>query len=224
MAASPIISDRNSIFSDNTEILYPTIGSGYDLDPVLAAAGLDTLFLTMVDNHGLVEYFEIPNSKRWPRLHAAKELRENTRIYKSDHGELKIMVWDENRDTAANIANAILDYLRITMFKLHQSNNQLVLAKLENEYHTLTSQPEDNKEPTAAEASQLERLSRLISEYRVITNAGYEPLLIAEAARPALKHDKPKRIIIIAATGLLAFLFAILALLVVERRKQDDNE
>jgi uncharacterized protein involved in exopolysaccharide biosynthesis len=68
-------------------------------------------------------------------------------------------------------------------------------------------------------SDQLQLYEKLIVEYQLVVDNKTLMLIIVEKAKPALRPDKPKRMQIMIATAVLSFLFALLAALAAERRK-----
>ena len=60
---------------------------------------------------------------------------------------------------------------------------------------------------------------KLIGEYQLMIDSKPPVLLVVEKAKASIRPDKPKRMQIMIATAVLSFLFALLAALVMERRK-----
>jgi len=60
---------------------------------------------------------------------------------------------------------------------------------------------------------------KLIGEYQLVVDNKTPMLIIVEKAKPAPRPDKPKRMQIMIATAVLSSLFALLAALAAERRK-----
>jgi uncharacterized protein involved in exopolysaccharide biosynthesis len=61
---------------------------------------------------------------------------------------------------------------------------------------------------------------KMIDEYQLMIEMKPPVLIVAEHAKTTSWPDKPKRMQIMIATAVLSFLFALLAALVLERRKK----
>jgi uncharacterized protein involved in exopolysaccharide biosynthesis len=66
---------------------------------------------------------------------------------------------------------------------------------------------------------QLEKYQKLIGEYQLVVDSKPPVLITVEKAKPSEWPDKPRRMQIMIATGVLSLFFALLAALVIERRK-----
>ena len=106
LPANPLISDKARIFNQNIEALYPEIGTADELDRIEGTAKLDTLFLAVATDHKLVGHYNIGTTAGDALDKAALQLKNNSRINRTGFGELKIKVWDKDKQMAAALANA----------------------------------------------------------------------------------------------------------------------
>ena len=110
--ASAYAADRARVFNENVDGLYSNLGSPEDLDMMLGTARLDTLYLAITDQFNLYDHYKIPADEEAPRLKAARKLKKNSSIIKGDFGELRVKVWDTDKQLAAQLANALLEKLQ----------------------------------------------------------------------------------------------------------------
>lgn len=239
--ANSFASDKARVFSENIEALYSTFGTPDDLDLIVGTADLDTIYWA-------VAVAQYDYDEQWVKQiqKMASTLKKNTKVMKSPHGELKVKVWYTQKELAAELANAIVEKLNAVHQKLQNESNKAVLnnlkasrEKLIYEADGITAAILNDSLDNSLERSQvisveqnrariirrnaiweqLVKYEKLINEYQMMVDSRNPVLLVAEQAHVSDKPDKPKTMQIMIATAVLSFLFALLAALVLERRK-----
>jgi len=244
VAASSFASDKAKIFNQNIEGLYSTLGSADDLDKIIGTASLDTVYLALAAQFNLFDHYKIKGTENKVLIKAAAELKENTKVMKSEFGELKVKVWDTDKNLAPQLANAVMDKLNSIHQSVQNENNIAVLnnllssrKKIIADIDSLTNSlqydsanallrstlvsTENTRTRTIRRNTllgQLEEYEKLIIQYQLMADSKTPVLNIVEKARASVKPDKPKKIQILVATAVLSFLFALLAALVTERK------
>ena len=243
LPANSVMSDKARIFNSNIEALYSEYGSPDELDRIEGTALLDTIFIVTAKEQNLATHYELQSDQEG-LFKAAMKLKKNTRINRSAYGELKIKVWDRDRDLAATLANSLLQKIQDLHQQLNQRNNALVLGRIREDYKkkldefingnrppatgqvtdtfqsiSASGNQEINLVRTNALKEQLVQYENLINQYELALNTQMPVLLVVEKARPAIWPDKPKMI----QTVLLAFfaglVFSILLAMFLESRK-----
>jgi uncharacterized protein involved in exopolysaccharide biosynthesis len=227
--ASGVASDKSRIFSENIEALYSNLGSPDELDVMVGTGQLDTIYLAVTDQFNLYDHYKIHDQKEKARAKSAELLKCNTEVQKSGYGELKVKVWDTDKDLAPQLANALMDKIQSIHQDVQSESNTAALNDLKagmkkiKDSIQLMQAVADKKTDTFGLGilkSQLEKYQQLIGEYQLMVDNKPPALLLVEKARPSLKPDKPKRIEILIATLVLSFLFALAIALILERRKK----
>lgn len=222
---SSYAADKGRIFNENIQGLYTALGTPDDLDKIIGTAHLDTTYLAVCGEFNLYDHYKIKEQGDPALRKAAALLKENTSVIKSEYGELKVKVWDTDKNLAPQLANAILTKLDAIHRDLQNVSNENSVKALEKSlagiYQKADSAEANNKTTLLAEASAYEKL---LSEYRVMINAKPQVLIIVEKAKPADSPDRPRRLQILIATGVLSLLFALLAAFILDRgRNRHDN-
>ena len=231
LPASGFASDKARIFNDNIEQLYPTIGSPDELDPVVGTGKLDTLYLAVAAEHNLASHYTLKNASP---LKVAQVFKHNSRVEKSEYGELKIKVWDRNPTLAATLANSLFDKLQQLHQSLQSQGNALVLQRLQEQYKQLqgsyTGAPDSARlQAGAAELTALRRKSlqeqlsqyeKLIAEYSLQLHTNPQVLLVVERGRAAVKADKPRIPQVLLLTAFASLLFGLLLAAGLQSRKK----
>ena len=228
LPAPSYASDKAAIFGENIQVLYPNIGIPDDLDKIVGTALLDTVYYSVVDQYHVIAYYKLENDGEG-RQKAASRLKSNTRVIKSDFGELKVKVWDQDRNQSALFSNAIMESLRLMHQEIENANNSEILEKIKNEYAIKKAEYlalNDSLKndwfllmKKEALSKQLVEYEKLSGEYELMTRLKPQALIIVEKARPPLWPDRPKRFQIIIGAAILSFIFSILVILMLERRK-----
>jgi uncharacterized protein involved in exopolysaccharide biosynthesis len=235
LPASSVLADKSTIFNENIEGLYSSIGSPDDLDRIIGTAQLDTVYLAVSDQFNLYDHYKIEKDDVEKRVRTAKILKHNSEVLKSEYGELKVKVWDTDKNLAPQLANAIMNKLGSIYQDLQNQNNnaslnslrsgrQKILVQLDsiNHFSGLANITSNSAEPYTRRrntlSEQLSKYEKLISEYELIIDNKPSVLMQVEKAKPALRPDKPRRLQIIVATAFISLFFALLLALVMERK------
>jgi uncharacterized protein involved in exopolysaccharide biosynthesis len=218
LPASSFNSDRASIFNRNIQALYSSLGTTDDLDKFVGTAQLDTLYLTAVTDLHLTQHYHFESSRNGVER-AVQKLKRNSNIAKSEWGELKVKVWDEDRNRAAQIANALMQRLGSLHQELQNRSNQLVLQTLKESHGMLQTD-------TALKAGRLsqgnktsgtfQEYENLVAEYSLVVAANPPALLVVETARPPLYADTSEKLAYVLLTLFAALVFAVLLSLYME--------
>nr|MBA2745006.1 hypothetical protein [Flavisolibacter sp.] len=110
LPANSMVADKGRIFNNNIEALYSDIGTADELDRLEGTAVLDTLYIAASDSFNLAAHYNLPESGE-SGFKAARKLKKNSKIARSAFGELKVKVWDEDRNMAAAVANFLMQRL-----------------------------------------------------------------------------------------------------------------
>ncbi len=218
--ASSYTSDKSRIFSENIEALYAALGDPDDLDRVLGTAKLDTVYLAVADQFNLFDHYKVKEKGDAARSKSASLLKKNTVVMKSEYGELKVKVWDTDKNLAPQLANAVLGQLQAIHTNLLSAGNQATLkALIERKEKMQQLSDSASAERNELIRSQLVTYEKMIGEYQLIIDSKPPALITVENAKPAIWPDRPRRMQIMVATAVLSLLFALLAAIVLERKK-----
>jgi len=226
LPANSVVADKARLFNTNIEALYSDLGSPDELDRMEGTGLLDTLYLAVAKEQGLPARYGMESDGEG-LFKAARRLKKNSRITRTGFGELKIRVWDENRDHAAQLANGLLDGLQHLHQRLQNENNMAILQRLRGDYAARQAQyravsdsmrgsnGSDAELAQARKAAALEQLvqyEKLMDQYALAAATSPQPLLTVESARPSLWPDKPKTLqtvlLTLVAVGGLSWLLA----------------
>lgn len=220
LPASSFANDKAKIFNDNIQTLYSELGTPDDLDVVTGLAALDTVYLSVVDQLHLSAYYKMNETGVAARNKAAYLLKKNTKVFKSEYSNLKVKVWDKEKNIAADMANAIMNKLATMYQDIQSAGNQSILSGLmvqngRNFIDTI----HNSKIITPNNIAPTNEYDKLIAEYQFLVNNKPPSLIIVEKAKPSDWPDKPKKGQWVAATGFLSFLFSFFVALILDRKK-----
>lgn len=223
LPASIYASDKAAVFNRNIEALYTSLGSADDLDRIVGTAKLDTVYLAVTDRFNLADHYRFKGSPDRTRMKAARSLKKNSRVMKSGYGELKVMVWDTDPKLAPQLANALLEQLDRMHRDLQSEGNAnrlhaLRQARARDQDSLLAWRSGPDTARSGSVPARIAEYDKLIAEYELLVENPPTVLVTAERARAAMAPDRPKRLRLIVVTAFLAFLFALLAAVVAERK------
>jgi uncharacterized protein involved in exopolysaccharide biosynthesis len=237
LPSSSFNADKSRIFNENIQTLYSDFGVPDDLDKIIGTAQLDTIYSPVVDQFNLINHYQLTTTDINAKQKAIWQLKERSKVMKSDYGELKVKVWDDNKEMAASMANAIMENLRQFHSLLQSANNKNVLMGLKvsidklkpaidsinlllSSVSMLAGSADVYSARQKVLLNQYEQYQKLITQYDMMITANPEVLLWVEKAKPALRADKPKRVVTVVVTAFISFLFALLLALVLEKRNK----
>jgi len=212
--ASSFAADKSVFFNENIQSLYSTLGTPDDLDMILGTASLDTVYLAITDDFNLYDHYKIKETGNEARTKASVILKKNTRVIKSEYGNLKVKVWDTDKTLAPQLANSIMEKLQSIHQNLQSAGNEFRLKSL----LAAKEKTQTGKDSTGTVTDKLKQYEKLIAEYQLMVDTKPLSLIIIEKAKVSGLPDKPKRIQLLTATAILSFLFALLIALLLERK------
>lgn len=236
LPANTVLSDKASIFNQNIEALYSDFGTPDDLDRMEGTAALDTIFIAASKEFNLPQHYSIRHSNE-PFFSAALHLKKNSKINRSAYGELKIKVWDKDKNMSATLANYLMQKLQQIYQSLLNVTNVTTVRKLKENYAALQNQylqltdslhkmkgdslngsKQIIKMKLAAIGDQLQQYQKSIDQYELAIATNTPVLLIVENARPPQKADKPDVLPLVIFVFAAAFILSFLIMLFVETR------
>ena len=229
--ASSFASDKSKIFNENIQELYSTLGTTDDLDMILGTAKLDTVYLFVTDQFNLFDHYKMKEKGAAARTKAAFLLKKNAKVMRSEYGTLKVKVWDTDKNLAPQLANALTGKLNAIHTDLQSAGNEATLnglqagkKKIQLQLDSLVGTSETMTEKNKVFEDQARQYEKLISEYQLMVDSKPPVLIVVEKAKPSDWPDRPRRWQIMIATAVLSFLFALLAALVLERKKNQAGD
>ena len=229
VAANPILGDRSNIFRTTFEEQFYYYGGGTDNDRLFEMARLDTMKMFLIDSFKLADHYRISQSDPRRKLRAYNELKEKSDFYITELGHVRIKFWDEDRELAAKLANTVVDKINKRSIEMANMAKRQIIEKLEKEQaaneaevkqllenNNATLPTEVNLARRTSLLKQIEEKETLINQFRVSLN-DINGLYVLQYAYPALKPDRPKRVIAVITAFLASLFFSMLASLLLNR-------
>lgn len=228
------LNDKSAVYNNNIDELHNSLGSWNDLERLYSTCDLDTSYKYLIYKYNLASHYKVniedENKKIQKTLQILKE--ENMNIEKMETGLLRIHVWDEDPQMAANLANSFIENIEISNRSLQKEYNENILKKInedieekstsfkkiaDSNYTSLTTADEQlvliKKNALIDEISQLEKIA---NQYQLMLKAQQPSLLILDKAISNKKHVSPKRLSILTSVLISGFVFSIFLILLLE--------
>ncbi len=217
LPSSVYANDRSRLFNENIQILYSELGTPDELDVIAASGQLDTVYLAVTDQFNLFDHYRSkqPNA----REKSAEILKGKTKVVKTGNGELKVTVWDTDKDLAPQLANAIMDQLQYTHTSARNFGNLHMVIQLKKSLDSCQKISGLNEERIKSQQEKITYLKKLISEYELISESKTPALIVIEKARPAIRPDRPRCMQILIAVFIMSLLLSFLLAIYRERIK-----
>lgn len=217
LPSSAYSNDRSKLFNENIQILYSDLGSADELDVIAASGQLDTVYLAVTDQFNLFDHYrsKAPNA----REKSAEILKDKSRVIKTGNGELKVSVWDTDKDLAPQLANAIMDQVQKIHTDARNAGNGHMISHLKISLDSTIKMDSLDAEGIKARQERISDLKKLISEYEVMSEAKTPALIVIEKARAAIRPDRPKCLQILVASFIFSLLLSFLLAIYRERIK-----
>lgn len=233
--ANPVLADKARLFNKNIRELYSYFGSGDDLDRIYGVAEMGSIYQKLADEFSMVNYYQLTgDSLSLLRRKAVKQLRKDINLRKTDKDQLIIEVWTKDKQLSADIVNHMVTLIeqtesRVWLQHYQQSVEKLKVAIAEKEQqYTLLKDSLQRVNASQKEllSAQLTGLLEQLKQYRIAENefilAIQTPpavLYVLETAAPAAKAERPDKLAVLIATGLVSCVFICLLVLVNDRKQ-----
>ncbi|HEX4877482.1 MAG TPA: hypothetical protein VFV31_12480, partial [Chitinophagaceae bacterium] len=130
--------------------------------------------------------------------------------------------WDTDKNLAPQLANAIMEKLKAIHQDLQNAGNLATLQGLisrKEKLQQVADSTMNSADNSTQRKDQISQYEKLIGEYQLMVDTKPPVLITVEKAKAAEWPDQPKTIQLLVATAVLAFIFSLLAALVLERKK-----
>ena len=129
---------------------------------------------------------------------------------KSEYGELKVKVWDTDKNLAPQLANAVLDQLQAIHTRLQNNGNEVILQGLLKRKEQILLHIDiagGSAEKLTNLKGQLAEYEKYAGEYQLMIDTKPQALIVIEKAKAANRPDLPRRMQLLIAASSLSFLF-----------------
>ena len=235
--SNPSASDRSVIFNTQAgEIPIEYFGSSSDVDRILAIAKSSELAGYIIQKFNLVDHYGIDTSKVKQYNYAVyQEFLGNYKAIKTDLSAIEVSVLDQDPNLAANMTNAIVQWIDNRGKQIIKANKQKAfdilkdeVTKKDNEIKNLSAQKSTLSgleldiliQKVNAKVKELTHLNTLKDQYSATLKDDFSTIYLIEQAWPSERKAKPVRWMIVIGTALAAFIFILLLLILIEQFKK----
>lgn len=221
VATNPALADKSRLLNNQVQHLYTPYGDGDDLAMLYAIADLDTVYLQLVDELKLVDFYDLSGS-RGASQKAALALRDAIKLEKTENDALSIKTSTRDRHLSANITNRMVEIISAiserSWLQAYTSSLKALQQMVDTEEAELQAVNELLKgagetsqiallSRRAALVEQLQQLYKASKEYELAIASKPASLVVVQNAFPAQIEHTPKKLqtIIIALFASLAF-------------------
>lgn len=232
IAANPIQGDRSNIFRNTFEQQFYYYGGQSDNDRLYEMARIDTMKKFLIDSFKLEDHYKISKGNPRRRLAALTELKDNSDVYITDLGHIRIKIWDTDKNLAVSMANAVVAKVNNMSIDMTNQAKKTILEKLQQEQDASIDEikkilktsadsipPEINLAKRTSLLNQIEEKDNLINQFKTSIN-NVTNLYVIQYAYPALKADRPKRLPAIVMAFLASLFFSVLTALLLNRLRK----
>jgi capsular polysaccharide biosynthesis protein len=236
IATNPELADKAHLFNDNIESLYSAFGKEEDLDRIYGIAKLDTVYKQLVDEFNLVAYYKVKGSAFQQRQYAARKLQDDISLLKTEYYQLKITAYTKDRELSAKLVNGMVELIDTIAKSSNEQSYRNIFkdigeAKQQAESTVVTLSDSlakaginpgaamliNNKRNSALQ--QLQEYEKLSGELELSAKNQPHALIVLEKAIPAATSDKPDKLVVLLAAFFTSLAFAVLAILVYDRKQ-----
>lgn len=215
IASSVVASDPARLFNPQIQQLYSPLGSSDQLDLLVGSGKLDTVYRPLVRQFNLIDHYSISGTDIKAFQKAVKQLKKRSEVYKSDQGELKVLVWDQDPALAAVLANALTAQLDVLHRDLLNRQNQETWSALQRASLRLETMRDSMPDEYAHQQGVYRRL---IDQYSILLEQRPPAIHILDPATPSISPDKPEWVLNMIAVTVVALLVGLTIALWMERR------
>ncbi|MCP4123054.1 MAG: hypothetical protein GY751_14980 [Bacteroidetes bacterium] len=231
--SNPAATDRATLFGEdagNRQINY--FGTKNDVNRILTIANSGGLMNHLIEKYNLAEHYDVDLSNPKAMYYVAREFNGNYEAIKTDRDAIQISLVDQDPNMASDMTNDAVQYINEVNNNIIRDNKSRTITILQQEIESKTESIEaiSNQiktdrtnvllhEQLGGLSGELIDLKQLYDQYKVSANEGFASIYIIESAAPALAKAKPVRWMIVALTGLGAFVFSVLISILLEKFK-----
>lgn len=226
LPGNTVLADKARLMNPSIQHLYSFFGNGDDVDRLLSMAESDTSLKQVIKQFNLITYYKIKEED--PKLAEFKtieRLKKDLWLGKSINNELIIRCTNQNRDTAAAIANYIATQTGVSLQGIwknmyHEISAQLDsnLQQLKRQYLLISKQSNSDESLIQSESEallkQINTYAALKIETEVASSTTPAAIIVVEKASPPAKKSWPDLAVILPLAALSGMVFSILLILV----------
>lgn len=234
--ANPNLADKNRLFGNNIQHLYPFFGNDGDQDNIYGFTQLPWLYDSLVKKFNLIEYYKSSGETiAIKNFKANKQLQKEIEVIKTENNQLIITYWCKDAQLGANVCNSLVQYINNYV---QQKWQELYTQTLNNLNEEIKQQTAIYKQFTQAEKEKLEQSRALPmatnKERMAVFQSYFEPirkveelkvaiattpaaLYVVQPATPSAVAEKPKKLLLIITAFVTSLFFSLCVAFIVNK-------
>jgi capsular polysaccharide biosynthesis protein len=237
IAANPELADKAHLFNNNIQSLYSTFGKEEDLDRIYGIAKLDTVYKQLVDEFNLIQYYKVKGSAFQQQQYAAKKLRDDVNVLKTELYQLRITAYTKERELSSRIVNRMVELIEAIAADTWKQSYQTTLQNINAGKQQVEAailklsdsiQHADNTSGRAmllvskrtSLLQQYQEYDKAATEYQLAIENRTPALIVLERGYPAAISDRPDKLLVLITAFFTSLAFAVLATLIYERKQE----
>jgi membrane-associated protease RseP (regulator of RpoE activity) len=230
---SPEASDPRGFFGEKLKF---NVFSDIDQsEKFILMAKSKTVKVAVIKKFDLSKRYKIDTTKPDAEFKVLGEFTDNMKLKKEENGGIIISAFDQNRDTAALIADAIVSQIEILSQNNIREKNAKILEVLKSNYDkmdeyikSLRAKSDESEAKKQAIGKELEfalqeftSLKFKYEQTKALVGNDMKSILIIEPASATYKKARPARMIIIGSCMIIVFITSVLFFGAVEFLKHE---
>ena len=226
------LTDKARIFNPNIKDLYSFFGSGDDIERIESANDWISIYRAIVVENNLVGYFKIQEPDSSLRIEKAVDiLRKKLYAKPTEKGQLQIIAWAKEPDTALLWVNAFRSKINLRMLEgIQLQYNTTIqelrnsLQKLQQEFIALSAVRDSSEAENVIRETKIQSIRQLIANNITITGEWQQALaaipdvlIVLDGAIANKSAVRPDKLVVITGAFITALLFAMTWVIVYHR-------
>ncbi|HVD98632.1 MAG TPA: hypothetical protein VNB90_10550 [Cytophagaceae bacterium] len=225
---SPKAYDPRYMFSNVDVDLF---GTGDDADRVITIGNSSLISNYIIEKYNLIDRYNIDRGSNYFYIKATEKFRDNYKISEDDRSAITVTIFDKDPDTAAIIANDIVNqidyYNRKPLIESNAKQLDKFKTDLQTKYSRLDSLSKSDASQKQLNNSEKDMLSiTMINTYSDLKEAetrlsileeDFQTLYIIEKAAPVIKKARPVRWLVVSITIVGTLLVYLIGLVLVDQ-------
>lgn len=226
------LTDKARIFNPNIKDLYSFFGSGDDIERIESANDWTSIYRAIVLENNLVGYFKIQEPDSSLRIEKAVDiLRKKLYAKPTEKGQLQIIAWAKEPDTALLWVNAFRSKINLRMLEgIQLQYNTTIqelrnsLQKLQQEFIALSTVRDSSEAENVIRETKIQSIRQLIANNITITGEWQQALaaipdvlIVLDGAIANKSAVRPDKLVVITGAFITALLFAMTWVIVYHR-------
>jgi capsular polysaccharide biosynthesis protein len=226
------LTDKARIFNPNIKDLYSFFGGGDDIERIESANDWTSIYRAIVVENNLVGYFKIQEPDSSLRIEKAVDiLRKKLYAKPTEKGQLQIIAWAKEPDTALLWVNAFRSKINLRMLEgIQLQYNTTIqelrnsLQKLQQEFIALSAVRDSSEAENVIRETKIQSIRQLIANNITITGEWQQALaaipdvlMVLDGPVADKSAVRPDKLVVITGAFLAALLFAMTWVIVYHR-------